>query len=327
MRVELLVLAIAPGLFFLWFFWVRDKYEREPVRLLLATFFLGALSIIPTLVLEIIGGLVVPTPKEGANIIQTLLYYFVVIAFVEEFMKFLAVRGKAYRSKEFNEVMDGIVYSSAAALGFATVENVFYVLSKGLGVGILRAVLSVPGHALDSSMFGYFLGQAKFGRHRNAGLVWIGLLLATVFHGLWNSILSLGGNLLLVLVVYASQWVIVTVMMRRATRLSPFRQRVIPALIPFVSQRLAGTCPTCSGPLTFIQQYSGWYCYNCRAYATEPATLGIPTARSIPTTAPFAQLPQQAPPIARPGTKYCINCRFLMPEASRYCSRCGAKQS
>jgi len=330
LRAELLVLAIAPGLFFLWFFWVRDKYEREPARLLLATFFLGVLSIIPTLILETIGGLVVPAPKEGASIIQTLLYYFIVIAFAEEFMKFLAVRAKAYRSKEFNEVMDGIVYSSAAALGFATVENILYVLSSGVGVGLLRAVLSVPGHALDSSMFGYFLGLAKFGRQRKAGLVWAGLLLATVFHGLWDTIISsLSGDLALplVLLVYASQWVIVTVMMRKATRLSPFRQRVIPALIPFVSQRLAGTCPTCSGPLTFIQQYSGWYCYNCRAYATEPASMGIPTAGSIPTTVPFAQLPQQAPPIARPGTKYCINCRFLMPEASRYCSRCGAGQS
>jgi RsiW-degrading membrane proteinase PrsW (M82 family) len=88
----LLVIAVAPGLFFLWFFWVRDKYEREPARLLLSTFLLGALTIIPTLVLETIGGLVILAPGEGSSTVQTLLYYFVVIAFVEESTKYLAVR-------------------------------------------------------------------------------------------------------------------------------------------------------------------------------------------------------------------------------------------
>ncbi|MEM4250950.1 MAG: PrsW family glutamic-type intramembrane protease [Candidatus Bathyarchaeia archaeon] len=323
----LLVMAVAPGLFFLWFFWVRDKYEREPARLILSTFLLGALTIIPTLILETVGGLVIQAPIEGSSVIQTLLYYFVVIAFVEETMKYLAVRVKAYRSKEFNEVMDGIVYSSAAALGFATVENILYVLPRGLGVGVLRAVLSVPGHALDSGMFGYFLGLAKVRERGGTGLVWAGLMVATFFHGLWDSILSLGGDLLLVLLIYASQWVVVALMMRSAARLSPFRERVIPALIPFIRQRWASTCPTCGRPLVFIEQYSGWFCYSCRRYAAEPALMGIPSAASFPPAGVCRQRPQTAPPVAHPGTKYCINCRFLMPEASRYCSRCGAAQS
>ncbi|MBS7623047.1 PrsW family intramembrane metalloprotease [Candidatus Bathyarchaeota archaeon] len=321
----LLVMAVAPGLFFLWFFWVRDKYEREPARLLLSTFLLGALAIIPALILETIGGLVIAAPEEGSSPVQTLLHYFIVIAFVEESMKYLAVRVKAYRSKEFNEVMDGIVYSSAAALGFATVENILYVLPRGLGVGLLRAVLSVPGHALDSGMFGFFLGLAKV--RGGTGLVCAGLMVATFFHGLWDSILSLGGDLLLVLLVYSSQWVVVALMMRRAARLSPFRERVIPALIPLIRQRWAATCPKCGRPLVFIERYSGWFCYSCRRYASEPASMGIPSAASYLPVAVRGRPPQEAPPIAHPGTKYCINCRFLMPESSRYCSRCGAAQS
>ncbi|MBS7628697.1 PrsW family intramembrane metalloprotease, partial [Candidatus Bathyarchaeota archaeon] len=97
----MLTLAVAPGIFFLWLFWVRDKYEREPVRLLLATFFLGALSILPTIILENLGSIIIPEPEEDANIIHVVAYYFIIIAFVEEAMKLLAVKIRAYRSREF----------------------------------------------------------------------------------------------------------------------------------------------------------------------------------------------------------------------------------
>jgi ribosomal protein L37AE/L43A len=119
----------------------------------------------------------------------------------------------------------------------------------------------------------------------------------------------------------------VALIMKSAARLSPFRERVIPALIPLIRQRWAATCPTCGRPLVFTEQYSGWFCYSCRRYAAEPASMGTPYCRIFPAGGSTRSTVTGAPPIARPGTKYCINCRFLVPEASRYCSRCGAVQS
>lgn len=96
-------------------------------------------------------GLVFP---DGGGLIQTLLHYLIAVSLVEESVKLLAV-WRAYRSPEFDEVMDGIVYCATAALGFASVENVFYVLSGGVETGILRVILSVPGHGPNGSLMGY----------------------------------------------------------------------------------------------------------------------------------------------------------------------------
>ncbi|MGQ9543214.1 MAG: PrsW family glutamic-type intramembrane protease [Candidatus Bathyarchaeia archaeon] len=280
----------------------------------------------PTLLFEDLGTIIIPEPEEGANIIHVLLYYFIVVALVEEAMKFMAVRVKAYRSREFNEVMDGIVYSCAAALGFATVENVLYVTHHGLEVGILRAVLAVPGHALDSGMFGFFLGLAKFRDRGRSRLVLSGLLLATVFHGMWDSFLTLNLSILAI-PIYGVQWILVAFMMRRALSLSPFKQNVIPFMVPLVTQRLGGVCPTCSTPLTYQQQSSKWHCFTCNRYVDRPIMLGVPQPRMWPAPKPAMPVPPQASPATHKSTKYCINCGSVIPEASIYCQRCGSRQT
>lgn len=58
-------------------------------------------------------------------------------------------------------MVDGIIYAVAASLGFATVENIAYVLEGGFAVGVLRAVLSVPGHAFFGALMGFYMGVAK----------------------------------------------------------------------------------------------------------------------------------------------------------------------
>jgi RsiW-degrading membrane proteinase PrsW (M82 family) len=110
----LLLLAVAPSAVLLKYVLLRDKYEHEPMRLIAITFLFGALGIIPATILEIL--------LNSPNI---LVDAFLVTALIEESMKYLAVRAKAYQSPDFNEVMDGIVYGVAAGLGFATVENFF----------------------------------------------------------------------------------------------------------------------------------------------------------------------------------------------------------
>jgi hypothetical protein len=154
--VALFVIAVAPGLFILWYIHHKDKYEPEPKGLIVATFFIGVGAAVPASLLEILFEWGTGIPTEG-NIPGAFIDAFLVVAPAEEIAKYLSVRVKAYRSPAFNEVMDGIVYSVAAALGFATIENILYVYQLGFAVGILRAVCSVPMHALCGAVIGYYL--------------------------------------------------------------------------------------------------------------------------------------------------------------------------
>lgn len=91
------------------------------------------------------------------------LFYFVtIVGMVEEFCKLLSVRVLIYPRKDFLEAWDGLAASSAAALGFATAENVKYILEAGDAHILLpRSVLSTTGHVLMSGIWGYALGVAK----------------------------------------------------------------------------------------------------------------------------------------------------------------------
>src|SRR5581483_6753264 len=90
----------------------------------------------------------------------------VMAAAVEELCKWLIFLALIYWWEEFDEPLDGVVYGVALALGFATVENVLFVVRGGLGLGILRAIFAVPAHALFGAAMGFYLGRAKLGRGR-----------------------------------------------------------------------------------------------------------------------------------------------------------------
>jgi RsiW-degrading membrane proteinase PrsW (M82 family) len=187
---ELFAAAVLPCLVLLWFIIRRDRYEREPFRILLATFVLGALSIIPAVLLELFLSSILPEPANPfSDIAGLILHNFVVIAAVEESCKLVATL-HAYRSREFNEPMDGIVYATTASMGFASVENVLYVLSGGWLVALFRASLSVPGHAFFGATMGYYLGRSKF--DPKARLRILALAVPIVLHTIYDLIVSLG---------------------------------------------------------------------------------------------------------------------------------------
>ena len=162
--ISLLALAFAPGALLLLFFYLRDKYRKESWFPLTVSLLLGAIAIVPSAscsaMLQRWTGWRPDMPDLAGLFVGSLL----IVGLVEESWKFLVVRLYAYRTRDFDEPYDGIMYSVVAALGFATLENVYYVLSRGVGTGLLRAVLAVPGHALYGVLMGYFIGAAKFSR-------------------------------------------------------------------------------------------------------------------------------------------------------------------
>ena len=225
--IILLILAIAPGLFWLWYFWHRDRLEPEPRRLVAKVFFIGALVVIPAGLLEAL------VPKPYTAVLAAPVF--------EELAKFLVVFWGVYRCLQFDEPMDGIVYATAAALGFATAENVAYVLGAGAGeaagVAIVRAILSVPGHALWGCLWGYGLGRMKFlDRKRGETFVATGLGLAMLSHALFNlGVQSLGWSswmLLLPPLVIIVGWRLVSRRIKDALWRAPLRVGHMPPGAP-----------------------------------------------------------------------------------------------
>ncbi len=209
--VYLLILGFAPALFWLWYFYVKDRYAPEPRAWILRIFLLGMLSTIPLALIEALIGAVFPSD---------LLLVVVVAPVVEEIGKFLVVYLFVFRRPVFDEPIDGIVYAVTAALGFAALENFVYLfaaysetLTLPLELSLVRAVLSVPGHALMSAMWGYALSQSLVTPHPLARrLVFHGLLLAIVLHAAFNFLVSLEviGAAVLIILLVPAMWLIAT---------------------------------------------------------------------------------------------------------------------
>ncbi|MEN2983720.1 MAG: PrsW family glutamic-type intramembrane protease [Dictyoglomaceae bacterium] len=158
--MSLLVLAIAPGIALAWYVYNKDRLEREPLRLLILSFALGVLIVFPAGLIELIIEFLAIFNKK--DLISLALYCFFGIGLIEEGAKFLVIYKYIYPREEFNTPFDGIVYSSMVGLGFATIENIGYVIMGGIETAIFRALLAVPAHFLFSLIMGYSLGLAKF---------------------------------------------------------------------------------------------------------------------------------------------------------------------
>jgi len=187
--VDLIALAIAPGLAICIFIFTRDIYNREPALNLFMSFFFGVLSIIPAFFIETYLDRQMADTATGIAIKS-----FFAIALVEESCKFFALRYYAYRQKSFDEPFDGIVYSVMVSMGFATLENILYVYGsaqhgQGYQVAFMRMFLSVPAHASFGVLMGYYAGRAKFELIKEKRFLLLGLFWAVLFHGIFDTLL------------------------------------------------------------------------------------------------------------------------------------------
>jgi len=183
--LNLLLLAFAPIVVIIVYVYFKDKHDKEPKRLLLFSFLLGAIvSIIVTTIIYMGLDIVLPL-KDEFSVPQQFIKAFLVVGLTEEFSKYIIVRFFNQPKKEFNEPFDGIMYAVMVSMGFAATENVMYVLESGYITGILRAFTAVPAHATFGILMGYFMGKAKFSKNR-IGLNLLGLLLAVTFHGFYD---------------------------------------------------------------------------------------------------------------------------------------------
>lgn len=183
--MNLLIATATPVLIVIIYIYIKDKYEKESKRVLLVSFLLGAiLSIIITTILYLFFDLFLPLPDDH-SIWQQFVKAFFVVALIEEFSKYIMVRYYAQPKKDFNEPFDGIIYAVMVSMGFAAVENLFYVLEGGINVAVIRAVTAIPAHATFAILMGYYMGKAKFSNQKVKYNL-IGLSLAVLFHGAYD---------------------------------------------------------------------------------------------------------------------------------------------
>ena len=191
--VLLLLLACLPAYILGKYIYSKDN-NKEPKKLLKKIVIFGVLSSIPAIIGEMIFSHFFPEPD---GLYGYLFKYFIGVALIEEFCKFLPGYVIGIKGKEFDEVYDSIVYMAFSALGFALIENIFYVLENGVVNGILRAILSVPGHIGYGVIMGYFLGIAyknlKNGDKIHYFLnILYGFFIAVICHGLYDFSISYG---------------------------------------------------------------------------------------------------------------------------------------
>ena len=183
---NLLFISLAPIFIIAFYIYSRDIYEKEPISYLLKALSIGAIIVLPVVFIE--KQLSVPAEKlEGIS--NAAWIAFIVAGLTEEGMKYLAFLLFFWKSSNFNERFDGIVYAVYISLGFAGIENILYVFSGGYSVGIVRALTAVPAHALFGVVMGYYFGLAKFyPKFRGVYLI-LAFFLPFVFHGLFDFLL------------------------------------------------------------------------------------------------------------------------------------------
>ena len=189
----LVAAALIPPLILLYVIYKMDRIEREPVKLLLSLFLRGAVAMVPILILELIGDRLIGV-FSWSQLLYLFFAYFVIPGFVEEGVKYMVVIRRAWNDPNFNYTFDAVVYAVFVSLGFAAIENIMYVVTNGFSTAVVRAIFSIPGHAMFGVVMGAGLARAKrlelqgntMGAESAKNRAWI---LAAVLHGFYDFLL------------------------------------------------------------------------------------------------------------------------------------------
>jgi protease PrsW len=274
-------LGLIPGAaWLLYFYWKSGRYSSSFSNVL-RVFVWGCFCTIPAGVVEHVMGAGL---RQDTLLTSTAVGFFL-IGPIEEFSKLLAVWGAIYRSPQFDDPRQGILYAATAACAFASMENVVYMAHLGSGILVLRLAFATPAHLMFSSMWGYSMGVARFQKKGEIATILKGFLLSVVFHGSYNFLVALNPKMAVVtlvpLMVFMG-WVLSRMMAR-------FRQ---------------------SYPFPPLGQGAVILCPNCGAYTLEETKECSRCGFVVPT------LEADAP-------RFCANCRAPLDPCRKACIACG----
>ena len=177
--------GIIPSLLWLWFWLKQEEKKPEPKGVLMLVFIMGMVAVV----------LVLPIQKYIQSQISEHGSQLILWAAAEEFLKYLAVMVIVYKTRFIDEPLDWPIYCITAALGFAALENTFFLikpLSLGettvsLLTGQLRFLGSTLLHTISSGIVGISIGLSYFMDKFNKKLyVVFGLIFAVALHSVFN---------------------------------------------------------------------------------------------------------------------------------------------
>jgi len=238
--LNLLALAIIPGIILLIYIYKKDKREKEPLGLLLICLLGGLLSCIPAIIFEAIF-----SSDTHYSYLDLMLECIFVIGLAEEGSKFLFLSMFTWKNNNFDYYFDGIVYSVYVSLGFAIPENILYVFQHGAAVGIFRAFSAVPGHMAFAVIMGYFYSKMKAAKITGKGSVFgnfvCAILVPAVVHGLYDTF-AFGGMLAAFFIFVIVMYIFIIKLINKSSRNDK----------PFVQMRFLAS-----------EHPGSWYCTSC----------------------------------------------------------------
>ena len=193
MKLDLLVLAIAPVIAIILWIYLKDKYDKEPICILIKFFIFGIL----VSMLAIYGEEILIKVNIFSGKFYIFYMAFIVAGLVEEGLKALVLIPDLLKEKNFNERLDGIIYSVFLSLGFATIENIIYILLEdpisAFKVGIIRSIISVPAHMMFGIIMGYYISKYKFtsSKIKKRKYLALSIILPILLHGVFDFILMI----------------------------------------------------------------------------------------------------------------------------------------
>lgn len=188
-NIYIIIAALAPVCLLLFYIYRKDKLQREPAKELLKAFVAGGISVPLSLLMSV--PLAGDSIDEIYSITEAVGMAFVGAAIPEELAKLLMLWLVVRRNRYFDEHMDGIVYAVFVSLGFAAVENIFYLFDSyyWVEVAISRALFSIPGHFAFGVLMGYYYSLTRFSPAPSMKYKILVFAAPILAHGLYDSVL------------------------------------------------------------------------------------------------------------------------------------------
>jgi RsiW-degrading membrane proteinase PrsW (M82 family) len=185
-----ILLALIPAALWMIFFYTQDASEPEPRAYVIATAVLGAL-LAAAVGQPLINQFFHASTWIGRDTATEILGSILIVGFTQEFLVYAAVRFSIYYSSEFDQRVDGVIYGTAAGIGYAACLNIATVAASGgisgaeLSAGAIRMVVTTLAQGSLGGLVGYFLARTKFD---DEPVWWMpaGLTLAAAINGLFS---------------------------------------------------------------------------------------------------------------------------------------------
>ncbi len=201
MKIISIIVALIPIFIFLVWIYKKDKYDKEPIRNIVKFYVMGILISFIAMMIEKV--------LLGTTDINNICTAFIVVALTEEILKWIVLTKILFKENKFNEKLDGIIYSVVVSLGFASIENIMYMIIEEYElmyrVGMMRAIISIPAHIMFGIIMGYYISKAKFDDTKIKMIEYKikALIIPIILHGVFDFILMIEkGWSIIVFIVY-----------------------------------------------------------------------------------------------------------------------------